>query len=240
MFKYNLIYGDDSSEIIESPFYLKEGDEFSYKEELFFVTDKSNNCHKVNLDYQYSIKKLKYYFEQNGYKWEDTFTEEKILQELFMKRLSNYFEFDTEVWGTHQSGKRIRIDAIIKSTKTPLINEDKKFPLTKHIGIEFKNPMNIGKSTGRNYYDVFAQCVDYSQTNFDNYGQIIVLTCPLFKTPALSSLVYFLKEFNVGNVSIIGNSISFKWGEMLIWSEGTGFTTQALKNKFTSKTGTRA
>lgn len=240
MFKYKLNYGDDLNEEIESVIELKEGDEFNYKGDLFFVTDRSRNCHKANLDYLFSSKKLKYYFEQHGYKWSDDFLEEKKLQQLFLERLSIHFDIETEVSGIHQSGGTVRIDAVLKSSHNHIFFSKHNFPLPKHIGIEFKNPMNIGKSTGRNYYDVFAQCVDYSQTNFKDYGNLIVLSCPLFRTPALSSLILYLKEFNVGYITISGNSIVFKWGEMTIWQEGVGFTEAAFKNKFITKIGTRS
>lgn len=239
MYKYRLNKGDLEFEYIESPFLLQEGDDFYYKDELYFVIDKSNNCSKVDLDYIYSTKRLKYFFEKYGHSVSEDFADEKKLQKLFLDRLSNYFEVETEVTGIHPNGHRVRIDAILKNDLSGVSFLGNYFPLAKHIGIEFKNPMNIGKSKGRGYYDVFAQCLDYSQSTFKDYGRLIVLTCPLFKTPALSPLIYFLKEYNVGYVTLNGDSIVFKWGESTIWSEYSGFTKEALKNKFLSKTGTR-
>lgn len=87
-----------------------------------------------------------------------------------LDRLSRHFDIHEQVWGTHLSGCRLRIDAIVKPKDTSeWANKDIA------LGIEFKNEGGGEYGIATNAYTKWlAQCADYANTNFDGFGFVFV------------------------------------------------------------------
>ncbi|WP_204289144.1 hypothetical protein [Microbispora amethystogenes] len=104
------------------------------------------------------------------------FSSEKELADRVLERLEPWFWVDQEVSGTHCTGVRLRIDAMI----WPRDFSQWKAPDVA-FGIEFK-----AVRTGRTLYDPglnaytrwVAQAADYTHTNWDGYGRRLILCCP--------------------------------------------------------------
>lgn len=99
------------------------------------------------------------------------FKSEDELASRVIERLVPWFAVDREVWGTHCSGRRLRIDALIRPRDAHLWKDpDVAF------GIEFKRR---GAGDGINAYTRWlAQSVSYTHTDWDGYGRRRILTCP--------------------------------------------------------------
>lgn len=146
---------------------------------------------------------------------------EKSITETFLLHLKKDFYISREVKGIHMSGKRVRIDAILKPKSTEgWLNPDIS------IGIEFKDPSKISSSQGRGEYDLLAQCLDYSMTEFDgvDYDSMIVLICPGIASEK-NDVYRFLSRYNVGYMSVSdGYGIEMRMGNVGIplWSSEEG------------------
>jgi hypothetical protein len=101
----------------------------------------------------------------------DGFSSEQELADRVVKRLEPWFVVQREVRGTHCTGRRLRIDAMIRP-KEPGIwrNPDVAF------GLEFKVP--DPRDGIKVYTRWIAQAVDYTHVDWDGYGRRIILTCP--------------------------------------------------------------
>jgi hypothetical protein len=98
--------------------------------------------------------------------------DESSVKRKVLDRLSRYFHIHEEVSGTHWSGKRMRIDAII----TPIDDSGWKTKSPK-LGIEFKNFNGFNPSVDiKDYTKWWAQCHDYAETNFDGHGYVQVFS----------------------------------------------------------------
>ena len=96
---------------------------------------------------------------------------EKIYADYIIKLLSNDFYIVEQVYGTHFSGARLRIDAIAKPKDiSNWKNPDVCF------GIEFKLQENLKDTHDSTHW--IKQCIDYANTKWDNYGYIYVFSCP--------------------------------------------------------------
>jgi hypothetical protein len=85
--------------------------------------------------------------------------------------IEKYFHIDREVWGTHLSGAKLRIDAVIRPKDTSeWANKDISF------GVEFKSPSML-KTLG-SQLAFSKQCIDYTFTKFQNYGFLPILMFP--------------------------------------------------------------
>jgi hypothetical protein len=165
---------------------------------------------------------------------------EKHFKENVFNLLNKEFEIDKEVTGIHFSGKKLKIDAIIKPrVKNHWKNQEVVF------GIEFKSPDKI-KST----HDVthwISQCVDYANCTWGDYKYIYILSCPGVFENYSGSLIKEGKWFIDRVISDMGVGqlmLHYKYGwciylqTHLIWSENRGVIsgkTWALKRKFGSK-----
>jgi hypothetical protein len=87
--------------------------------------------------------------------------------------LSPHFNFSLEHWGTHPTGKRLRIDAIAKP-KNP--SEWSRPDIA--LGIEFKA---YDKDSRKDVSAIVSQCVDYSLVEWDGIGRIPIFYCPGFQ-----------------------------------------------------------
>ncbi len=93
---------------------------------------------------------------------------EKTLQKVLVARLTPYFTVSEEVKGTHISGKRLRIDMVLKPQGPGWANPNVSF------GVELK-------ARYCNHADLLAQCIDYNYTTWEGHSDMIILGWGLFK-----------------------------------------------------------
>ncbi len=86
--------------------------------------------------------------------------------------LRDEFYIWTEVEGTHFSGKRLRLDAVV----APKVTTAWKTPHVA-LGIEFKSEIRLSGGM-KALTKWFAQCVDYAHTEWDGFGYLYVFACP--------------------------------------------------------------
>ena len=140
----------------------------------------------------------------------------------WFERLEPYFHIYKQVSGIHLSGKKMRIDAVI----SPKCTNDWK---NKNIafGLEFKSPTKIDRL--HNQTDFIKQCIDYSYTNFENFGYIPILSCPFFEfdstysnDKSLTAIRHLLNSFNVGELDITYRGLSIVFAQShFIWNNGS-------------------
>lgn len=147
-----------------------------------------------------------------------------------INQLSNSFIFHRHVGGKHFSAKQLQIDFVIK----PIDCSNWK---NKKIcfGLEFKDMPNLNqKGDTTDFTKWLAQCVDYSNTNWDNYGYIYILTCPgitssvfMNKVDSSSLLTRVLGHLGIGELKLLktyGWTITLH-GDHRIWSQKKGVET---------------
>lgn len=147
--------------------------------------------------------------------------EEHEFKQQWLDKLKPYFTIKEEVSGTHLSGQKLRIDAVI-------IPKDLSDWKNKEIafGIEFKSPTKIDRLG--NQLNFMKQCVDYSYTKFDSLGFIPILSCPQFEIDevysndkSLTTLRHFLNRFQVGELYETHRGLSIIYAEHhFIWFDG--------------------
>lgn len=99
------------------------------------------------------------------------FPSEAVLAEAVLNRLDRHFHVRREWPGTHCSGRRMRIDAVIRPRDGSAWKDD-----VVTFGVEFKLP---GPDAGtRAYTRWIAQAIDYTHVNWDGLGRLTILTCP--------------------------------------------------------------
>jgi len=149
---------------------------------------------------------------------------EKELKLKVLNRLSQYFFIQEEVDGVHFTGKKFRIDAVIK----PFDVTGWKNPNVA-FGVEFKQTSieyDIRGVTG-----LIRQAYDYQHTDFETFGKIPILICPLKLHPilgdgAISFTRHLLGKFGIGeirNTPHRGLSIIFQESHY-IWDEKNGLS----------------
>jgi len=99
-------------------------------------------------------------------------TEAELAQRA-LTALAPYFHFHLEHWGTHPTGKRLRIDAIA----VPRNPAEWSRP-DMALGIEFKS--STESRPRKENAKIISQCIDYSFTSWDGFGQAPVFFCPGF------------------------------------------------------------
>jgi hypothetical protein len=148
-------------------------------------------------------------------------TSEKNFTEAWLKELSEFFFIQEQVTGIHLSGKKMIIDAIISPK-----NKDEWKNKNIAFGVEFKSPTKNDRL--HNQMDFMKQCVDYSYTNFTNYGFIPILSCPRFEIDStysdiksLIALRHFLNTFQVGELDNTYRGLSIIFADIhFIWEDG--------------------
>jgi hypothetical protein len=96
---------------------------------------------------------------------------ERIFAESVLKKLEQDFLISQEVMGTHFSGARLRIDAVIRPKDTSgWKNKDVA------LGIEFKLEEKLRSTKDKTHW--IKQCIDYANTKWDSYGYLYVFSCP--------------------------------------------------------------
>lgn len=99
----------------------------------------------------------------------NNFGSEAELAKRVLERLDEHFVIVQEVGGTHCLGRRMRADAVI----IPRNWQEWKNPNIA-FGVEFKLP----DGSIRSYTKWLAQTVDYTHVDWDDFGHLVMLTCP--------------------------------------------------------------
>ncbi len=160
---------------------------------------------------------------------------EEMATSIFIKFFEKDFFIEKKVSGKHFSGKRQNIDLVlIPKDTSSLKNKNLVF------GIEMKNPF-LERSKGRKNSDVMAQCVDYAQSHFEQYPDMIVLICPIPpRYEREKVLLNFISRYNVGYVAFSERKLSFNLAELIIWSSDYGFGSLLKNSSMKQKIGNRA
>ena len=152
---------------------------------------------------------------------------EETVKAYYLDILRPHFAIQPQAQGTHFSGKRLRIDAIIKPHNTSeWKNKDVAF------GVEFKDVERFTKEQDTNNFTKWlSQCVDYAHTTWDGYGYLHVLACPKVIGVLLERdlnyaglLRNFMSQLGVGELHELpwhGLSILMN-GHHRIWSQSKG------------------
>jgi len=127
---------------------------------------------------------------------------EAALSSAVLGRLSSSFYFQEQVWGRHISGSRKRVDAVIwPKNNTLWAKKDIAF------GIEFKKPDSIMSLT--DVTGMIRQAYDYLHTDFDGFGKIPILVCPLRLQDRynggnheMSIIRHLLGKFGIGEILV--------------------------------------
>lgn len=91
-----------------------------------------------------------------------------------LEKLKPDFVIEREVYGTHFSGKRVKVDAVVR----PRDPSQWKRPDVA-LAIEFKDAERLDQSFDtKNYTKWLAQCIDYANTKWDNYGYLYIFASP--------------------------------------------------------------
>lgn len=96
---------------------------------------------------------------------------EKHFSDKVLRAFDGEFIVNKEVFGTHFSGARLRIDAVLKPKKTSLWKNP-----NVALGIEFKLKEKLNGTKDSTAW--MKQCVDYANTKWDNHGYLYVFSCP--------------------------------------------------------------
>lgn len=91
-----------------------------------------------------------------------------------LAELSRYFSIHEQVMGTHPSGKRLRVDAILVPN-----DRDKWKRKDVALCVEFKSPSNSRER--RDVCQIISQCIDYSLVAWDGFGVQPIFFCPGFQ-----------------------------------------------------------
>lgn len=98
--------------------------------------------------------------------------DEAGVKDRVLSRLSKHFHIEEEVWGTHWSGRRLRIDAVL----IPIDDSGWKTKRPR-LGVEFKNFRGFDASFSiKDYTKWWSQCHDYAETKFDGHGHMYVFS----------------------------------------------------------------
>jgi hypothetical protein len=186
----------------------------------------------VSNDYK---KRFISFFKEHGITFNEYDICEQNISDSFCKLFEKDFEIIKQVSGKHYNGKNLCIDLVLIPKDTTLIkNKNLVF------GIEIKNPFTAN-TKGRMKQDLLAQCLDYSETDFINYKDMIVLICPIPpKYEYEHSIMNFLTRYNVGHVSFSKSRMYFKFGDQTLWNNDNGFGNLTKVSMLKRKTGNRA
>jgi hypothetical protein len=188
---------------------------------------------------------------------------EAQLAQQVIAALHPHFTIATEVWGTHPTGKRLRIDAIAVPRDVALWARP-----DIALGIEFKAPTDRPdeRRERKDNAKIISQCIDYSLVEWDGYGRQPIFFCPGFTETQEDDADWFLEDwdYNLGfkrgvgymmaalmgqnNVGELKHSTHLGWvflmnGHHRIWSERIGHRPggvgEGKRNKLNRSVGSR-
>lgn len=176
-------------------------------------------------------------FEQppSGTQWDtvlpfpETTTEAELVDRV-LARLEPWFHVSREVPGRHWTGRTFYLDAILRPRQTT----GWKNPRAA-LGVEFKrvSSTDIVNGSMGHIAGHAAQCIDYTQTDWNGYGHIPVFTCPGVMRWTVRTDVRFdlgaamytrlLGKFGVGELILYwGFGLVFSLNGHPIWGERKG------------------
>lgn len=148
---------------------------------------------------------------------------ERDLTRAALAALDPYFTADREVRGVHCSGKRLRLDAVLRPR-----DPSGWFDPAPVFGVEFKNAF-AGSFDTRRFTSWAAQAVDYAHTEWEGYGRLTIFTCPAvsaaFTGPyehAGSLMVRVLGQLGVGELGETAYGWTLRINGDNLWSEHYG------------------
>jgi len=97
--------------------------------------------------------------------------EDQIRREV-LSTLRPSFNIRKEVPGKHFTGQKFRLDAVV-TPRHPQRWKNSDVAL----GIEFKDVMRLSGDT-KNFTKSMAQCFDYSNTYWEDFGYLHIFVCP--------------------------------------------------------------
>lgn len=101
------------------------------------------------------------------------FDAEQELVDHVIEELGGVFEFRREVWGTHCSGRRMRIDAVAIPRDASLWKDS-----DPAFGLEFKLAGARDFEDTRDFTAWAAQTVDYTHVRWEGFGSLRIFACP--------------------------------------------------------------
>ena len=243
-YEYKLLNNDGSVTSYMDKILLYPNSRFIYDDKYYVV----NNQQKIN-DTEYIVtaielennsisetykKRFINFFKEQHITLNENDISEQDVSDCFCKIFEKDFEIIKNVIGKHYTGKTLVIDLV-------LIPKDKNLIKNKNLvfGIEIKNPFSKNIK-GRMNPDLLAQCLDYADTEFTDYKDMIVLICPIPpKYEYDDSIMNFLTRFNVGYVSFSKSKLSFKFGRQNLWNNDYGFGNLTKVSMLKRKIGNR-
>lgn len=143
-----------------------------------------------------------------------------------LAELDPHFTADREVWGTHCSGKRLRLDAVLRPC-----DPSGWFDAAPAFGVEFKNAL-AGPFDTRRFTSWAAQAVDYVHTDWEGYGRLTIFACPAVSAAfsrgtaygdgAAGLMVRVLGQLGVGELGQTGYGWTLRLNGENLWSERYG------------------
>jgi len=157
---------------------------------------------------------------------------ERDVSEKIIDKLGVFFDIQTEVRGTHFSGKDVRIDAML--TPKDSLGWKTKSP----IGLEIKRGyQGVGEVTKQ-----ISQAVDYANSYFPGFGRVYVFCYPDPEKSQWGEFRCFYErlvgQLGVGFLSDSGDGLRLTLKGHLIWSESIGSYEAkrwSMERKFGSK-----
>jgi hypothetical protein len=100
-----------------------------------------------------------------------SFPNEAELANHVLAELDEFFMIEREVHGAHCSGRRLRLDAVLRPREVWGVHDPHPA-----LGVEFKN---VRPSMGLAGFTRWAaQAMDYAHTSWDGYDAMMIFTCP--------------------------------------------------------------
>lgn len=163
------------------------------------------------------------------------FALEEDLATWVLGQVAAHFHIQKQVYGTHCSGSRLRIDAVLRPKDTSGWADG---PDTA-IGVEFKR-----SNGGRAATQWIAQCVDYGHVEWDGYGRLPIFACPGVRVgwsdDADKAVGHLLGQMRIGELVKLHK---YGWSLLLHthhrqWSETEGVV-EARRTRLRPKIGSR-
>ncbi|MFT7671013.1 MAG: hypothetical protein ACI8X5_003728 [Planctomycetota bacterium] len=168
---------------------------------------------------------------------------EAAFERDILERLEPHFEIHPKVEGRHFSGKHLKIDAVVvPRDRTGWKNQNVA------LGIEFKDVVRL-KGNTTNFTRWLAQCADYGNTTWRDFGFLYVFACPSLveQLPGKSGpdsaawiVPRIMGHLGIGELRVLDRyGLSFLLQDnQRLWSEQEGIKDGArylLKRKFGSR-----
>ena len=160
--------------------------------------------------------------------------------------LAPWFAYEREVCGTHCTGRRLRVDAVLRPRESAGWKDAEPA-----FGVEFKLAGTKPFNDTKDFTHWAAQAADYAHVKWDRYGYLRTFTCPsatrylVTDTPApladparlISRLLW---EFGVGELAQLDRHgwTLLGQGDHILWSETHGVH-EARRWSLTPKIGSR-